>query len=109
MKIEKKKGFKMEKSSLQKTMKEAQLTAEELATLLGVSRSMIYKWIKGTPPHKLRVPRIEKVLVAISIALRDKLLPLKLESNTKKSTKEARLLEIKGIVIKCLKTAATGL
>ena len=107
--IREKERTKMEISTLQKTMKEARLTVEELASLLGVSRSMIYKWIKGAPPHKLRLARMDKILMALSIAITEGLLPLNLEPNTKTATKEARMLAIKSIVIKCLKTAATGL
>lgn len=93
---------------IEKVMAETNLTAEELGTLCGVSRSMVYKWITGTRPHPLRVPRINKIISALYLAKDQKLLPLKREKSTTAINKEARMYEIKSILIKCLKTPAAN-
>lgn len=93
---------------IKKVMVETKLTADEFGTLCGVSRSMVYKWINGTKPHTLRMPRIIKIIAALYLAKDEKKLPLKRAVNTSPLNKEARIVEIKSILINCLKTPASN-
>lgn len=69
----------------------------EMAALCGVTPPVIYSWVKGGAAHKLRLPKLNK-LVSTLLAIADEgALPL---SDGGRS--EDRVLKIKGLLLKQL-------
>ena len=56
---------------------QADLTGEEAASIFGVSRQMVYKWIDGIGPHRAKVlARVNVALPTLRAAIDRKILPL---------------------------------
>lgn len=53
------------------------ITAGEFAKLCGVSRTTVYNWEKGIPPHELRMKLVEEIVDALEAAKRSGTLPPK--------------------------------
>jgi predicted transcriptional regulator len=68
---------------IKQTLDDAGISAAEFATLCGVTKNMVYKWIKGAKPHVLRESKVNKILVAISLAVDEGDLPLAGIDNTR--------------------------
>jgi transcriptional regulator with XRE-family HTH domain len=70
----------------------------EFATMLGVSRVTVYKWLAGGNVHPLRYAKVKKYMDAIVGAIDDKKLPL-----DEKVTAVFRVDLVKRIILEQLK------
>jgi len=61
---------------MKRVLDDACVAVPEFARLCGVSKNMVYKWIKGAQPHALRVDKVKKILAAIKQATDEGELPL---------------------------------
>lgn len=80
-------------------IKSAGLTVAEFALLCGVSRISVYKWDKGGEIHALRKPKVEKILGALTSAVKAKDFPPKNPTKVKAD----RAKEIMATIIRHLK------
>jgi len=62
--------------NIKKILDRSGVSVTEFAMLVGVSRNMAYKWLKGSSPHPLRLPKVEKVLATLDAAANSGELPL---------------------------------
>lgn len=68
---------------IKQTLDDAGISAAEFAALCGVTKNMVYKWIKGAKPHVLREAKVNKILAAIAVAVDEGDLPLTGVDNTR--------------------------
>lgn len=61
---------------IKETLAAASVSPAEFGELCGVSKNMVYKWLRGAKPHPLRAEKVRKILAAIAQATVDQDLPL---------------------------------
>lgn len=87
--------------SILDAIRRAGLTVAEFAALCGVSRIAVYNWNKGGAINTLRKPKVEKILAAMSSAVKTRDLPPKTPMGGGHG--EDRHKEIKATIVKHLK------
>lgn len=78
--------------SIKQTLDSAGISAAEFGALVGVSKNMVYKWIKGASPHALRVTRVDRLLKAIDNAVASGDFPLIVAETTRAKQIQAVVL-----------------
>ena len=84
--------------NIRETLDAAGLVPAEFGELCGVSKNMVYKWIKGAKPHALREAKVNKILTALARAVEDGELPLA-------SVGDTRVKKLQAVVITNIKKA----
>jgi transcriptional regulator with XRE-family HTH domain len=79
------------KINVKETLAKAKLTADDIAQILGVSRTMVYRWMGGADIGPKRIARVTKVMMGLELAVAAGDLPLA-EDLTARSTRIKKAL-----------------
>ena len=81
--------------NIKRTLTASKVSVPEFAKLCCVTKNMVYKWMKGSSPHALRIDRVNKMLAAIDRAVEDGDLPL--QENLRVREKQIQAVVISNI------------
>jgi len=84
-------------------LKASGITQAEFGAFLQVSRVSVSSWVNGHPIHKLRRPKVERLLQAVALAVELKMLPLPAARDT---DEKSRNEELKKVLMKSLNKVA---